>query len=142
MDWRPHHAGNDGGDCGGGEVAVVAVADGGEATVGCSGGDEAVVAGTKAMQLLQAIDGVAVQLRQRRHGSPRRIAAGGCRRRCSGASTAVLGGGSCGGGKPAVAVAVAASGSTAVPGGGSCVGSVSEAIPTVAGDGGLLSYSR
>nr|GLL31412.1 VHS domain-containing protein At3g16270 [Ipomoea trifida] len=70
IDWRPHHAGNDGGDCGGGEVAVIAVADGGEATVGCSGGDEAtvgcsggdeaVVAGTKAMQLLQAIDGVAV----------------------------------------------------------------------------------
>nr|GLL31411.1 putative transcription elongation factor SPT5 homolog 1 isoform X1 [Ipomoea trifida] len=82
------------------------------------------------------------QLRQRRHGSPRRIAAGGCRRRCSGSTTAVLGGGSCGGGRPAVAVAVAASGSTAVPGGGSCVGSVGEAIPAVAGDGGLLSYSR
>nr|GMD99062.1 putative transcription elongation factor SPT5 homolog 1 [Ipomoea batatas] len=52
MDWRPHHADNDGGDCGGGEVAAAAVADGGEAAVGCSGGDEAVVAGTKAMQLL------------------------------------------------------------------------------------------
>nr|GLL21637.1 probable serine/threonine protein kinase IRE [Ipomoea trifida]GLL42459.1 probable serine/threonine protein kinase IRE [Ipomoea trifida]GLL44829.1 probable serine/threonine protein kinase IRE [Ipomoea trifida] len=42
MDWRPQHAGNDGGDCGGGEAAV-----------GCSGGDEAVVSGTEARLLLQ-----------------------------------------------------------------------------------------